>query len=52
MNVLDAKFTARMIADFEHDKAQSKPIQLADVKQTPWTKRAFEWFTSLFRQQL
>ncbi|MEO6034201.1 MAG: phospholipase D-like domain-containing protein [Verrucomicrobiota bacterium] len=52
MNVIDAPFTARMIADFEHDKAQSKPITLADVKQVPWYKRGFEWFTSLFRQQL
>ncbi|MEO7298508.1 MAG: phospholipase D-like domain-containing protein, partial [Verrucomicrobiota bacterium] len=52
MNVLDAAFTARMIADFERDKAQSKTMTLADVKQAPWTKRTFEWFTGLFRQQL
>ena len=52
MNVLDAAFTARMIADFERDKAQSKTMTLADVKQVPWYKRSFEWFTGLFRQQL
>jgi hypothetical protein len=52
MNVLDAAFAARMVADFERDKAQSKPIQLADVKQTPWHKRTFEWVTRLFRPQL
>jgi len=38
--------------DFERDKAQSKTIQLADVKRAPWTKSAFEWFTGLFRKQL
>jgi cardiolipin synthase A/B len=52
MNVLDAAFTARMIADFERDKAQSKTMTLADVKRAPWYKRSFEWFTGLFRQQL
>jgi cardiolipin synthase A/B len=52
MNVLDPAFAARMIADFEHDKAQSKPIRLADLKKTPWPKRVFERFTSLFREQL
>ena len=52
MNVIEPAFAARMIADFEHDKAQSKTIQLTDLKQTPWYKRSFELFTSLFRQQL
>ncbi len=52
INVLDAKFAARMIADFDRDKAQSKTIQLADLKQAPWHKRAFEAFTRLFRPQL
>jgi cardiolipin synthase len=52
MNVLDTAFTARMIADFERDKAQSKTMTLADVKQAPWYKRTFEWFTGLFRPQL
>ena len=52
VNVLDASFAARMIADFERDKAQSKPIGLADLTQTPWPKRVFQRFTSLFRPQL
>ncbi|MEP6663990.1 MAG: phospholipase D-like domain-containing protein, partial [Verrucomicrobiota bacterium] len=52
MNVLDAPFTAHMVADFERDKAQSKPILLADLKKTPWPKHAFDWFIGLFRQQL
>ncbi len=52
MNVLDAAFTARMIADFERDKAQCKTMTLADVKGAPRYKRSFEWFTGLFRQQL
>ncbi len=43
MNVLDAAFTARMIADFERDKAQFKTMTLADVKQAPWHKRSFEF---------
>lgn len=52
MNVINSAFTARMIADFEHDKAQSQNMTLADVKRVPWTRRAFEWFTGFFRQQL
>lgn len=52
MNVIDPAFAARMIADFERDKAQSKPIYLEDLKQTPWHKRAFQKFTALFRPQL
>jgi cardiolipin synthase A/B len=49
---IDAALAARMIADFERDKAQSKPIKLSDLKSTPWHKKMFEKFTSLFRQQL
>ena len=52
INVFDATFVARMIADFERDKAQSKRIQLSDLKKTPWHKRFFEQFTLLFRGQL
>jgi cardiolipin synthase A/B len=52
VNVLDSQFAARMIADFERDKAQSKQIRLEDLKQTPWPKRVFQRFTSLFRPQL
>lgn len=52
VNVIDSKFAARMIADFERDKAQSKAIHLEDLKRTPLYKRAFEKFTGLFRQQL
>src|SRR6185503_19211116 len=47
INVLDASFAKRMIADFDHDKAQSKSIPLAEVKKTPWYRRAFERFTGL-----
>ena len=52
INVIDSAFAARMIGDFERDKAQSKSIQLADLKKTPWHKRLFERFTSLFGPQL
>ncbi len=52
VNVIDASFAARMIADFERDKAQSKPMHLTDVLDTPWPRRSFEWFTGLFRAQL
>jgi cardiolipin synthase len=52
LNVPDAAFARRMIADFEKDKAQSKTIHLAELKRTPWPKRAFASFTSLFRPQL
>ena len=52
INVLDAEFAARMVADFERDKAQSRPVTLQDVKRSPWFLRAFESFTALFRPQL
>ena len=52
INVLDAEFSARMTADFERDKAQSRLVHLEDVKQNPWHVRAFEFFTALFRFQL
>jgi cardiolipin synthase A/B len=52
MNVIDPVFAARMVADFEKDKAQSKVIHLQDLKKTPWHKSAFERFTSWFRPQL
>ena len=52
MNVIDSAFAARMITDFEKDKAQSKVIRLEELKKTPWHKRAFEHFTSWFRPQL
>jgi cardiolipin synthase A/B len=52
MNVIDPAFAARMVADFEKDKAQSKVIHLQELKKTPWHKRAFERFTSWFRPQL
>jgi cardiolipin synthase A/B len=52
MNVLNRDFAARMVADFEHDKQQCKPISLEDVKSAPWHVRMFGWFTSLFRSQL
>ena len=52
INVLDGAFARRMIADFDRDRAQSRPIHLADLKKTPWYQRAFERFTSLFRHQL
>jgi cardiolipin synthase len=52
INVLDPEFGARMVADFERDKAQSKLVGLEDLKQTPWHLRAFGFFTALFRSQL
>jgi cardiolipin synthase len=52
INVLDAAFAARMVADFERDKAQSKRIKLSDLKKTPWHKRVFEQVMVLFRHQL
>jgi len=52
INVLDAAFATRMVADFERDKTQSRVIHLADVKQTPWYLRTYEWFMGLLRPQL
>jgi cardiolipin synthase len=52
MNVLDAAFASRMIADFQRDKAQSKAVRLEDVKQTAWYTKAYESFTAWFRPQL
>jgi cardiolipin synthase A/B len=52
INVLDREFAARMTADFERDKAQSRLVHLEDLKQSPWHVRTFEFFTALFRSQL
>jgi cardiolipin synthase A/B len=52
VNVLDAAFAARMVADFERDKRQSRAMRLEDLKRTAWSKRAYESFTAWFRPQL
>jgi cardiolipin synthase A/B len=52
LNVIDRDFAARMIAEFERDRAQSRSITLEELKRTSWRLRAFEHFTALFRAQL
>lgn len=52
VNIIDREFAAKMLAQFERDRAQSRAVTLEDLKKTPWHLRAFQWFTSLFRSQL
>jgi cardiolipin synthase A/B len=52
INVIDREFAAKMLDQFERDRAQSRPITLEELKKTPWRLRMFEWFTALFRAQL
>jgi cardiolipin synthase len=52
INVIDPDFGARMAAQFEADKAQSRAVTLPELKRTPWSMRAFEHFAALFRAQL
>ncbi len=52
VNIIDSEFAARMVANFERDRAQSRPITLEEVKKTPWRLRMFERFAALFRAQL
>lgn len=52
INVIDREFAAKMLEQFERDRAQSRAITLEELKKTPWRLRMFEWFTALFRSQL
>jgi cardiolipin synthase len=52
INVIDREFAAKMLEQFERDRAQSRPITFEELKKTPWRLRMFEWFTALFRSQL
>jgi cardiolipin synthase len=52
VNIIDSEFGARMVADFERDRAQSRPITLEDLKKTSWHLRLFERVAALFRAQL
>lgn len=52
VNILDAEFAAKMLAQFERDLAQSKAINREDLKNTPWHLKAFQWVTARFRTQL
>ena len=52
INVIDRECAAKMLEQFERDRAQSRPITIEELKKTPWRLRMFEWFTALFRSQL
>jgi cardiolipin synthase len=52
VNVIDREFAARMLEQFERDRAQSRSITLEELQKAPWRLRAFEWFAALFRSQL
>ena len=52
INVVDPDFGARMTAQFEADRAQSRQVTLSELKRTSWSMRAFEHFAALFRAQL
>jgi cardiolipin synthase len=52
INVIDREFAAKMLEQFERDRAQSRAITLKELQNTPWRLRMFEWFTALFRSQL
>ncbi|HWN95701.1 MAG TPA: phospholipase D-like domain-containing protein, partial [Methylomirabilota bacterium] len=51
INVLDPEVAARLIADFERDKAQSKRMTYRKYKKTAWYLRAMDNFAGLFRSQ-
>jgi cardiolipin synthase A/B len=52
VNVIDVAFAKEMIAQFERDLAQSRPITDEELKKTAWHLRAFQWVTARFRSQL
>jgi cardiolipin synthase len=52
LNVLDAEFALRQVADFERDLARARRITLEEWEARPWTEKAKERFFALFRSQL
>jgi cardiolipin synthase len=52
LNVLDADFARRQVADFERDLARSRRITLEEWEGRPWTEKAKERFFAVFRSQL
>jgi cardiolipin synthase len=52
LNVLDAGFAQRQLADFERDLTRSRRITLEEWENRPWTEKAKERFFALFRSQL
>jgi cardiolipin synthase A/B len=52
LNVLEAGFAGRQVADFERDLARSHRITLEEWEGRPWTEQFKERFFALFRAQL
>ena len=52
LNVHDAGFAARQVADFEGDLKHSRRVTLEEWQNRPWTEKAMERFFALFRSQL
>jgi cardiolipin synthase len=52
LNVLDAAFARRQLADFEADLERARRITYEEWEARPWTEKAMERFFALFRLQL
>ena len=52
LNVLDAAFAARQLADFEADLERARRITYEEWESRPWKEKAMERFFALFRLQL
>jgi cardiolipin synthase len=52
VNILDREFTARMVEQFERDRAQSRLVTRDELRKTPWHLRVFERVAAWFRSQL
>ena len=52
LNVLDAPFARRKVADFEADIARSRRITLEEWEARPWHEKALEHALRLLRWQL
>jgi cardiolipin synthase len=52
LNILDAAFAERQVADFEADLKRARRITYEEWQSRPWTEKAIERFFALFRLQL
>jgi cardiolipin synthase A/B len=52
LNVLDERFAASQVRQFEEDKQQSKQFTLEDWRTRPWRERVVERLAGLLRLQL
>jgi len=52
LNVLDAAFARRQVADFERDLGYARRVTLEEWNNRPWHEKALEHFLALFKSQL